>query len=94
MKPAPDSHGGRGRVVYYYLELPQPRSQGLSSFRPLEQEEERPWERGWNSHFLEHFCWTCLREIAESIVVCYEDLGSVSSKNSEQIDHTHYPDLE
>ena len=46
MKPAPDSHGGRGRVVYYYLELPQPRSQGLSSFRPLEQEEERPWERG------------------------------------------------
>ena len=25
----------------------QPRSHGLSSYRPM-QEEERPWERGWN----------------------------------------------
>ena len=38
-----------------YLHFPhvlfQPRSQGLSSSRPIEREmgreEERPWERGW-----------------------------------------------
>ena len=33
----------------------QPRSQGLSSSRPLEhsrgREEERPWERGWEAGF-------------------------------------------
>ena len=27
--------------------MTQPRSQGLSSYRPLGRKDERPWERGW-----------------------------------------------
>ena len=38
---------------FFFHDYGQPRSQGLSSSRPLERsrgrEEERPWERGWTT---------------------------------------------
>ena len=44
-------HSPLNNIVCPFLGKRQPRSQGLSSSRPLEyfwgQEDERPWERGW-----------------------------------------------
>ena len=75
----------------------QPRSEGLSSSRPTEREEERPWERGcvFSGSFSVLQCETpfvCLffsGAFLLSIVDDIEDHNEVSFFNSCKLIHFH-----